>query len=618
MGTSLYNDKTVALRELLQNSIDACRCRKAKEAEYEGKISYKMVKEHTDEGEIRKIIVEDNGVGMDDYVIENYFMRIGKSYYKSRDFKKEGIQFSPISVFGIGILSCFVMADRIEVETFKEGREPRKVEIVNYSEYFVTREGSRTEPGTTITLFLKDDVELDLIEELEKYARHVEFPIYVDEGENAETIVDQGYDFNFVNYMNPLCKQYTDELNPYVIDFEKEGLEGGKGKLVFMFLKDENGGYGFKLKTLSLTKYSDEQLFGKSRFRGGIENDNQCILSQDGILIKQIGRYGSYRSILSPWIDTSFIFFDVNLKDESKIDLTIDRNDVVTNDKFNNLKTKIDKIIIDHIERIFSNKHLVTDKDKNRFMERFFRTFVEHFYIGGLSDFFLKRMKKSLIFECSVNGETKYLRYNELKDRWKYFYLVKEKSRFRNNTSEDMKKAMENAYPEDPIIYSVFNEKLADLLRVFSGEHIIVTNKELGFSFDKHPLLPSAEKRDKKEKDYGVIFEGDYKDCFGTLTTESFRIEPNFNHPFIRLVNKNRDKFKGEDKKEHEFFIEKLLRMKTLGEYLMPLKEIQEIQKYLLDFYVEKRILTKEEAEGYVLTEKDFCPYDMGEDFLKQ
>jgi HSP90 family molecular chaperone len=109
-----------------------------------------LVKEHTDEGEIRKIIVEDNGIGMDDHVIENYFMRIGKSYYQSRDFKKESIQFSPISVFGIGILSCFMMADRIEVDTLKEGKAPRKVEIENYSDYFVTRSGSRTEPGTTI------------------------------------------------------------------------------------------------------------------------------------------------------------------------------------------------------------------------------------------------------------------------------------------------------------------------------------------------------------------------------------------------------------------------------------------------------------------------------------
>jgi polyhydroxyalkanoate synthesis regulator phasin len=52
-------------------------------------------------------------------------------------------------------------------------------------------------------------------------------------------------------------------------------------------------------------------------------------------------------------------------------------------------------------------------------------------------------------------------------------------------------------------------------------------------------------------------------------------------------------------------------------EKLRPLKEIQRTQKLLLDFYVEKGILTKEEAERYILTEKDFCPYDMDADFLK-
>ena len=611
MGTNLYNKKIVGLRELLQNSIDACRCRKAKEAGYEGKISYELVKENTDDGEVRKLIVEDNGIGMDDYVIENYFMRIGKSYYQSRDFKKEGIQFSSISVFGIGILSCFMMTDRIEVETLKEGSEPRKLEIENYSDYFVTRRGSRTEPGTTITLVLKDDVELDLIEELENYARHIEFPIYVEDGEGTETIVDRGYDFNFVDYMNPLYKQYTDELNPYVIGFEKEGLEGVKGKLIFMFLKDENGSYGFKSKNLLLAKY--EQLFGKSRLMGGIETENQCILSQDGILIKKIGRFEHYKSILPPWIDNSFIFFDVNLEDESKIDLAIDRNDVVTNDKFSNLKTKIEKIIIDHIERIFSDKHLVNDRDKNRFMGVFFRIFSDYFF--NISEFFLEKMKKSVIFECSVNGEIKYLNYGELKDCWKYFYQIRGKENFRNNTSKKMKNAIEKAYPEDTIIYSVFDEKLPKLLLEFSGEHIIVTNKELEFSFDKYLLLPSAKKSDNGE--YGVIFEGDYKDCFGTLTTESFRLELNINHPFIRLVNKNIDKFKGDDKKEHEFFIDKLIEMRTLEGYLMPLREIQRMQKYLLGFYVEKGILTKEEAERYILTEKDFCPYDMGKDFLK-
>jgi hypothetical protein len=338
-------------------------------------------------------------------------------------------------------------------------------------------------------------------------------------------------------------------------------------------------------------------------------------LSQDGILIKKItGLKFSIKNILPLWIESNLIFFDVNLKDESKIDLTIDRNDIVTNDKFNNLKTKIEKIIIDHIEKIFSQKHLVTSKDKNRFMECFFSAFCD----GGFTlipDFSSERLKKLVIFECSVNGEIKYLKYNELKDRWKYFYRVEEK-KFRNRTSGDMKKAMEKAYPEDPIIYCVLFENLPGLLIEFSGERIIVTNKELWFSFDKYLLLPSLEKRDKEE--YGLTFEGDYKDCFGTFTSANqLRITPNINHPFIRLINKNMDKFKGVDKSEHKFFIDKLLEMERLNFYLISLKGIQRIQKYLLDFYVEKGLLTKEEAEKYILTEKDFCPYDMGEDFLK-
>ena len=502
------------------------------------------------------------------------------------------------------------MADRIEVETLKEGREPRKLEIETYSDYFVTRKGSRRETGTIITLFLKDDVDVDLIEELKNYARHVEFPIYVDDGENTEIIVDRGYDFNFMDYLNPLYKQYADELNPYIIDFEKEGIEGVKGILVFMFLKDKNGSYGFKSKILPQEEQGDRILSMIYH-----EDENKRYLSQDGIVIKKIGRHDfpiNSNYIIPSWIDMNSLFFDVNLEDKSKLDLTMDRNNFVINDKFNNLRTKIEDILINHIKNIFSQKYLVNGRDKNVFMEQFFEKYgVVSFYRSNLSDFSLEWMKKVIIFKCSISGDVRYLTYNELKDRWKYFY-------FFNLTSfrHILENIIEKAYPKSPIIYSTTHDQLPHLLLRFSEKEIIVTNKEFGFSIDKYLLLPSAEKRDKKEEEYGFTFEGDYKDCFGTLTTWQYDIAPNINHPFIRLVNRNTGIFKGKEKKEHEFFIEKLLGNAD-REYLKLLKEIQRIQQLLLDFYVKKGILTKEEAERYVLTEKDFCPYDMGEDFLK-
>jgi hypothetical protein len=424
--------------------------------------------------------------------------------------------------------------------------------------------------------------------------------------EKTQTIVDRGYDFNFVDYMNPLNKQYADELNPYVIDFEKEGIKGVKGKIIFMFLKNRKGSYGLKSKNLSLSKYENEFFMG-SRY----ETKKQRFLSQDGILIKEIERR-DVRNILPRGIESDLIFFDVNLEDESKIDLIIDRKDVATSDKFKNLKRKIEKIIINHIERIFSQKHLVRDRDKYWFIERFFEIFLDSF--SPLSDFFLERMKKLIFFKCSVDGETEYLTYDTLKDRWKFFYSLFLLYRtFHGNTAKDMKNAIEKAYSEGPIIYY---ERLGILSREFSGEHIIVTNKELGFSFDKYLLLSSVEKRDKKKKEKGVTVEGDYKDCFGTLTPGDYFIVLNINHPFVRLANKNRDTFRGEDKKDHEFFIEELLTVRK-RDYLMPLKEIQRIQKHLIDFYMGKGVLSKEEAERYLLTEKDFCPYDMCEDFLK-
>lgn len=58
---------------------------------------------------------------MDEYIIENYLLKIGNSFYNSRDFYRKqsqwGVSYTPISQFGIGILSCFIIGSRIEIVT---------------------------------------------------------------------------------------------------------------------------------------------------------------------------------------------------------------------------------------------------------------------------------------------------------------------------------------------------------------------------------------------------------------------------------------------------------------------------------------------------------------------
>ena len=301
------------------------------------------------------------------------------------------------------------------------------------------------------------------------------------------------------------------------------------------------------------------------------EFENRFFLSQDGMSIKVIGSHYFITELFPVWINPDYnIFFDVNLEDAAKIDLTIDRNAAVTNEKYHILEIQIENIILNHIEKIFSQKHLVTDKDKNRFMNCFLKMFGRNIY--HMSNITLERLKKLIIFECSVKGVIEYLKYVELKDGWGYFYLI-ENEALRNNTFENVKNAIEHAYPEAPIIYSASGEELLELLLNF-GEmvakkipkmpfnFIVVTNKVYEFNFLKVLLLPSLVRRDKRG--YGCIFEGDYKNCFGTfLTTSSYAI-PNINHPFMRLVNKNMDTFKGKGKREHKFYIDKMWFSSTL------------------------------------------------------
>lgn len=56
---------------------------------------------------------------MNEYIIKNYFLCIGKSYYKSADFLRLNANWSdfvkPTLQFGIGILSAFMIADMINV-----------------------------------------------------------------------------------------------------------------------------------------------------------------------------------------------------------------------------------------------------------------------------------------------------------------------------------------------------------------------------------------------------------------------------------------------------------------------------------------------------------------------
>ena len=144
MGEVLYGEPDLALRELVQNSLDALHLRDLRH-----KLLLSLHEREPAEELIEPVVpplaneplqvsvrwdtpangapwieVEDNGVGMNREVIERFLTQIGKSYYKSPDFlrerelmKRNGLLCTTMSQFGIGFLACFMLAETIDLDT---------------------------------------------------------------------------------------------------------------------------------------------------------------------------------------------------------------------------------------------------------------------------------------------------------------------------------------------------------------------------------------------------------------------------------------------------------------------------------------------------------------------
>lgn len=126
VGENLYSDPAVFVRELIQNAIDAVRTRKQLDrslpSDWTGQINIRTWSERG----YHWFRIEDNGIGMTEDIIRNYFLKVGRSYYNSDEFRQEKHRckadpdYTPVSRFGIGILSCFMgdkKTNRVEVST---------------------------------------------------------------------------------------------------------------------------------------------------------------------------------------------------------------------------------------------------------------------------------------------------------------------------------------------------------------------------------------------------------------------------------------------------------------------------------------------------------------------
>ncbi len=202
-GHALYNDANVVIRELVQNALDAVRLQALIDDEDD---TTGFVRVHWDSSS-RCLTVEDNGTGMTQTIIEKHLLKIGASRYKTDKFLKQYPSFSSISRFGIGILSTFMVADRVEITTCHPDEEKASQLMLRsvHGHFLVKLLDKESDPnvvpliphGTRFRIWIREKAELDDIDQVVRY--WIVFPRCL-----VTTQTDDG-PINKIGYNSPLA-----------------------------------------------------------------------------------------------------------------------------------------------------------------------------------------------------------------------------------------------------------------------------------------------------------------------------------------------------------------------------------------------------------------------------
>ncbi|MDE7418065.1 MAG: HSP90 family protein [Lachnospiraceae bacterium] len=190
LSDNLYSSDKVFLRELLQNGVDAIDARKRADLScQEGRITVTYRRK----AKGAELIFADNGIGLTKEEIHSFLSVIGQS--SKRD---DTVRNSFIGQFGIGLLSCFLVANEIKVITCSV-TEQKPYQWVGKSDgsYVITEPKKTVEPGTQVYLKLTGSkyeffTEQEIINDLSEYGFLLKTPVYFD-GENQKRIVNSNF-----------------------------------------------------------------------------------------------------------------------------------------------------------------------------------------------------------------------------------------------------------------------------------------------------------------------------------------------------------------------------------------------------------------------------------------
>lgn len=231
MINSIYTHKEIFLRELISNASDAM------DKLYFLSLTDDKIKLNRDDFRVkialdkenRTITITDNGIGMSGEELESNLGTIAKSgsfNFKQENEKQEEIDI--IGQFGVGFYSAFMVSKKVVAESLKYGETTAYRWESEGAEGYRIEECDKTDVGTKITLYIKDNTEEENYDEyleqytiqriIKKYSDFIRYPVVMDwsssrKVEGEENKWEDFVEERTINSMVPLWKKDKKDIS---------------------------------------------------------------------------------------------------------------------------------------------------------------------------------------------------------------------------------------------------------------------------------------------------------------------------------------------------------------------------------------------------------------------
>lgn len=220
MANSIYTNTDIFLRELISNASDAIDKRYYLSLTDTSVTADDLKIKVACDKKARTITISDNGIGMSKEDLENNLGTIAKSgslEFKENLDEKEKVDI--IGQFGVGFYSAFMVADKIEVTSFKVGEE-KAYKWIGTMEGYEVKAANKDDYGSVITLYVKENTKEKKYDDyldsnnlqvlIKKYSDFIRYPIVMDVEITKEDKTE--IEEKTINSMVPIWKKAKKDL----------------------------------------------------------------------------------------------------------------------------------------------------------------------------------------------------------------------------------------------------------------------------------------------------------------------------------------------------------------------------------------------------------------------